>query len=290
MIQNQQSLLTQVPCTCGELFQGTLDGEPCLVSCPIDINSTGKPIVKGVSEPSTLNRKTAQALKWFAEHAGQSIDISIDNPLPAGRGYGTSTADIGAALFTASRMLNHHLTAIEAAQIAVKIEPTDSTFFPGLALFDHRNGQFTLRLGDAPSARLIMLDPGGVVDSEAYNAHDWRKPLAKISREHRQAFQLLQHGIAAGDLLEIGEASTLSAKVHQTILFNPLVDLAISLSKQLGAAGICRAHSGTIVGLIFPEEYDHRAVVEQILRSLPDAVQWKEASLVGGGPIYEGVG
>jgi len=25
-----------LPGTCGELFQGLVDGEPCLVSCPID--------------------------------------------------------------------------------------------------------------------------------------------------------------------------------------------------------------------------------------------------------------
>ena len=29
-----------LPGTCGELVQGTLDGEPCLISCPIDYYSS----------------------------------------------------------------------------------------------------------------------------------------------------------------------------------------------------------------------------------------------------------
>src|SRR5262247_3312810 len=35
----QRTVRVALPGTCGELVQGTLDGEPCLISCPIDFYS-----------------------------------------------------------------------------------------------------------------------------------------------------------------------------------------------------------------------------------------------------------
>lgn len=287
MIQNRQSLLTQVPCTCGELFQGTLDGQPCLVSCPIDVYSTARIGTVADGDPTDGRRKVVRALGWVARHTGREIGVAIDNPLPVGRGYGTSTADIGAALFAASEELDFALTAWQASQIAAQIEPTDSTLFPGLALFDHRGARFQVPLGSTPPARVIILDPGGVVDSEGFNAQDWHNALARLAPQHRSAFQLLQQGVAEGDLLAIGEAATLSAVCHQAILDNPLVARVAALAKQLGAAGICRAHSGTLVGLIFPIDYDCASAAHFLSQNLPVVVRISHALLTGGGAMHD---
>jgi L-threonine kinase len=279
-----KSNIVAIPCTCGELFQGTVDGEPCLVSCPIDIFSVGKCYMEERDTPVFNSPKTVRATEILNDRTGRKINTEVKNPLPVGRGYGTSTADIGAALFSADGAFGLNLTPLEAARIAVQVEPTDSTFFAGLTLFDHRAGRFYQSLGDAPRARLIILDPGGMVDSEAFNACDWRTSLQKLAKDHQHAFELLQQGIAAGDLRMIGAAATLSASLHQAILYNPLVELALSFVNKVGAAGICRAHSGTIVGLIFPEDYDLDAAVKTISHLIPGSVHLKEALLVGGGP------
>ena len=273
-----------LPCTCGELFQGSLDGETCLVSCPINLYSQATTAYNQSENLPPEMRKTRQALHLLAERTGQKTEIKLHNPLPSGRGYGTSTADIGAALFCTSRMLHLDLSAMDAANIAVQVEPTDSTLFNGLTLFDHRTGCFQEFLGEAPPAWLLILDPGGVVDSGDFNAHDWKEVLRRLAPHHRLAFQLLQEGITNADLFAIGEAASLSARCHQAILFNPLVDLALSLRKKLGAAGICRAHSGTIVGLIFPEEIDREAACAEISRYLAHPIQIRTANLIGGGP------
>jgi L-threonine kinase len=275
-----------IPCTCGELFQGALDGEPCLVSCPIDILSTANIIVDTAPYPQkSRGKKVERALDWIFKRTGHKFEVEIKNPLPTGRGYGTSTADIGATLFAASRTANFELTACEASQIAVQIEPTDSILFSGLSLFAHRTGQFYTYLGATPAAQLIILDPGGIVDSETFNARDWSKPLYKLAHDQQKAFQVLQQGVASADLQAIGEASTLSAIYHQTILFNPLIDIALSLTKQLGAAGICRAHSGTIVGLIFQKDCAVDEIMKCLSHKLPSAIQIRSASLVGGGVV-----
>ena len=273
-----------LPATCGELFQGSLDGEACLVSCPINLYSRATSTHRQSETLPPEMRKTRQALQLFAERTGQKIDIKLHNPLPSGRGYGTSTADIGAALFCAGRMLQFDLSARDAANIAVQVEPTDSTLFNGLTLFDHRTGRFHEFLGEAPPAWLLILDPGGMVDSQDFNAQDWKEALRRLAPHHRLAFNLLQQGIANADLLAIGEAASLSASHHQAILFNPLVDLALSLRKKIGAAGVCRAHSGTIVGMIFPADIDQEAACAEISRHLDCSIHIKTGNLIGGGP------
>jgi L-threonine kinase len=226
------------------------------------------------------------ALDWLAMRTGRRVTVEVSNPLPSGRGYGTSTADIGAALFAAGRALNYELTPVEASQAAVQIDPTDSSLLPGLTLFDHRAGRFQEFLGEAPSARLFILDPGGTIDSEAFNACNWRDSLTRIAREQELAFQILKQGVEDGDLEAIGEGATLSAEAHQTILYNAWVDTARSLGKELGSAGICRAHSGTVVGLLFPIDIDCRAVAYFLTQKLPGIIHIRQALLTGGGPVY----
>lgn len=284
---NQQNypVGASVPCTCGELFQGTLDGEPCLVSCPINIFSKGSISFDQAGFSPLFSSKVQKALHRLTQHK-MDFTITVDNPLPVGRGFGTSTADIGAALFTASHALQIQLTAQQAAGIALQVEPTDSTFFQGLNLLDHREGKFQQYLGEAIPAQLIILDPGGMVDTEAYNQRDLRGALSAMQADHLQAFNLLQYGINHADLFALAEAATLSAKVHQTILYNPLIEIALPFVSQLGAAGICRAHSGTVVGLLLPDKADIKSAVRFLKTRIPGTVQIRCAALIGGGVTY----
>jgi L-threonine kinase len=277
-----------VPCTCGELFQGLLDGEPCLVSCPIARYSTAQVGGPGVS--TRLPRKAAAALKILLPEENEQIPVWLDSPLPAGRGFGASTADIGAVLFAAAAAYGMELTGEQAARLAVAIEPTDSTLFPGLALFDHRQGRFFHPLGDAPALTLLILDPGGCVDSETFNRQDLLPALARLAREQRSAFDQLQTGITAGDLEAIGAAASRSAQLHQSILFNPLLETAAALAVEVGALGICRAHSGTVLGLLFdPKQWDAPRVTRAAAARIPSGVQTFSAALVGGGPRDAGL-
>jgi L-threonine kinase len=211
--------------------------------------------------------------------------VDLVSPLPAGRGYGTSTADIGAVLFAAARAQGIDLSGESASRLAVAIEPTDSTLFGGLTLFDHRQGRFFQPLGAAPMLKVILLDPGGFVDSEEFNWPDPHPALARLAREHRQAFDLLQSGVAARDLDAIGAAATQSARLHQAVLFNPLLEAAAGLARELGALGICRAHSGTILGLLFdPAACDDTAITHWLSERIPSGVKIISTRLVDGGP------
>jgi L-threonine kinase len=131
------------------------------------------------------------------------------------------------------------------------------------------------------------LDPGGKVDSEVFNAGDWNSALAKLAGQHRAAFDLLQQGLAAQDLCAVAEAATLSARTHQKILYNPLLEWAQALARETGAVGICRAHSGTVVGLLFHKaSFDKRSIVPYLRKQLPVRIRLHSTELTGGGPRF----
>ena len=275
-----------LPCTCGELFQGTLEGEACLVSCPIAIYSCAG-VQTDSLKPCPPGQKTRRALGILRKGWPRQTQIWVRTPLPVGRGYGTSTADIGAALAAVCAAEGRELPAGEAARIAVRVEPTDSTLFPGLTLFAHRSGKFRHSLGPAPAAQILIIDPGGFVDTQAFNRRDWRAQLAGLRDAHTHAFEMLREGIENADVDLIGHAASLSSRLHQRLLFNPLLEKVLWLSDQVGAAGVCRAHSGTILGLLLPGERDDLDALIQFGRShLPAGLDWVPTQLTGGGARF----
>jgi len=272
-----------MPYTCGELFQGTLQDEPCLVSCPIAIGSEAS-FEEPRENSAYPGRKVQEALKKFQPGLIAPQELRVQTRLPVGRGFGTSTADIGSALFAVSAHCGIELSAEEAALLAVSVEPTDSTFFPGLALFAHRSGKFNQVLGAVPAMKILIADPGGFVDSEEFNNRDWKAALKRLSGAHNDAFTMLCAGIEKADRNLIGQAASLSAHIHQKILFNPLLDDALRIAKQIGAAGVCRAHSGTIFGFLLAEEHDDEVeLIDYCQKHLPGKLNWISTHILGGG-------
>lgn len=279
-----------VPGTCGELVQGTLDGIPCLVSCPIASYSVAE-VQYGLGSGWSLHpdvAKTRMALCYgleYLELSGSGGRVHLYSDLPHGRGYGSSTADIGATLFALGHATGHALQPAEVAHLALRVEPTDGSLFPGWVLWDHRGGQIYEEFGAPPLLSVIVLDPGGEVDTIAYNQQIHTPILQSLAAQHREAFALLQEGIKHGDATAIGAAATLSAVTHQKILLNPLLDLALSLAQNIGAVGVCRAHSGTIIGLLVdPHDTDISFACTLARQRCPQTVKIYGLSVISGGP------
>lgn len=279
-----------VPGTCGELVQGSLDGTPCLVSCPIASYSVVE-VHYGVGSGWSLKpglAKTTAALRYglqYLDLADSSGCVRLSSALPHGRGYGSSTADIGATLFALGHATGRALLPAEVARLALRVEPTDGSLFPGWVLWDHRGGQICEELGAPPLLSVIVLDPGGEVDTVAYNRRAHAPILRMLAAQHREAFALLREGIKHGDAAAIGAAATLSAVAHQDLLPNPLLDLALRLAQDIGAVGVCRAHSGTIIGLLIdPHETEMSNACRLARQRCPETVDIYGLSVIGGGP------
>jgi len=278
-----------VPATCGELVQGTLDGIPCLVSCPIDTYSVAE--VCHTHTPAwdvPCDRpKTMAGLRAGMRYLGRSggLRLRLHSSLPPGRGYGTSTADMAAALYALGHAVGRPLQPAEAARLLVEVEPSDSTVLPGLALLAHRTARFHERLGAAPPLHVLVIDPGGQVDTVAFNRLDHRPALRRLAAAHREAFDLLRTSLRQRDWRGVGEASTRSAQLHQGILPNPWLDDVCHLSTSVGGLGVCRAHSGTLLGILLDaDEEGARAAWQFVARHLPREVSVRLHHLCDGGP------
>jgi len=285
----ERAVRVALPGTCGELVQGTLDGEPCLISCPIGCYSIAEVHFQSwagwtVPEHATKTRAALQAGLAYLGQTASGGYVCLHTELPRGRGYGSSTADIGATLYALGQAAGRGFTPTEVGRLAVHIEPSDSSLFPGLALWDHRYGQVYEDLGPPPALAVVILDPGGVVDTLAFNRLDHREVLRQLAPQHGEAFTLLREGLRQGNLEAMGAAATLSATAHQAILANPWLEPALSLARDVRALGVCRAHSGTLLGLLLdPRDADIARITALAARRFAPAVTVCSRSLVSGG-------
>ena len=278
-----------VPMTCGELVQGSCHGSPFLVSCPIDryarvsaeVDATGR-----TTGPVGRTKAVAAARRTLAQlgHPSLGVRLDVSSDLPVGRGFGTSTADVVGAIVATGRALGRELSPEVIARLAVEVEPSDGTLFPGLAIFDHRQGSRWEMLGRAPELTVVVLDFGGSLDTVAHNAALDLGALERRSGLDERALELLRRGVADADPGAIGEAATISTLANQPIAPKPALPAVLAVAARLRAWGVCAAHSGTALGLLLPpdEELAARAMTEA-RRSVPGLVDIWATRLVDGG-------
>jgi L-threonine kinase len=255
-----------MPGTCGELIQGWLAdwAEPVLVSCPIPLYS--RVTVELQSEPAIhlLNGsghclKSRQAARLALDTLGRpdvGARVSLSSQLPPGRGMASSTADVIGVMVGVAHALDHALTTAKLARLACQIEPSDSTMFSGLALLAYRGSSQSCVLGTPPALPLLMLDPGYTVDTLAYNARLNLAGVRRLAATTQAALDLLRQGLSQAEPAAIGAAATLSAMSYQSVSASPLLEQAKSWAEDTGALGLVRAHSGSVVGLLYPAHTD----------------------------------
>lgn len=249
------SLLTAMPGTCGELFQGVVDGVPCLVSCPVDRFavlrvSSGR---TALSIPPGMV-KTKRALLRAGRVLPMSAGLSVERieALPEGMGYASSTADILCALYGAAALSGASLEPDRATRIALSVEPTDSIAWPGLALLDHREGRIMEFLGPPPPMDVLVLHWGGTVDTVRFNVRDVAASLAALAPIYEEALALLREGVLRCSPEAVAEGASLSADACSGWADKPHLEECRALCLALGGIGVCVAHSGTLYGVLFP--------------------------------------
>jgi L-threonine kinase len=270
-----------LPATCGEWVQGTLDGVPCLVSCAINWHASVRLELQGTngSEPRPPTRTgQTQARPGASDHSladlwqlppdrpkavcalrralaarnvpGSGGALIVQNPLPRGRGYASSTVDVAGTIFAVGESVGTPFTPAEVARLATAVEPSDSIMFTRPTLLAHRDASFFRPLGPSPRLAVVVLDPGGNVDTLAFNCEDHGPIMKELAPQHRDLFAMLEAGLEQDDAALVARAATGSALTHQRILYSELVECVSGWMGRIGAIGICRAHSGTLVGLL----------------------------------------
>jgi L-threonine kinase len=235
--------------------QGTLDGRPFLVSCPINryssvtVRATQTGLIEGPPERSKALAAACATLSYLGCPT-QGLSLAISSNLPIGRGFGSSTADVVGAIAAVARLFGLDLWPEEIARLAVAIEPSDSTMFPGLALLDHRGASRWRLIGQPVPATLLVLELAGAVDTVGFNAQLDLERWWGLAPQHAWALDTLMAGLVERDLAKIGAASTASTRAQQELLPKAELAAALDLLTRLDGLGICAAHSGTALGLL----------------------------------------
>ncbi len=280
------------PGTCGELAQGLLDDRLLMVTCPVDLFATAAVELshgmgRVVAPPGSP--KTARAVRLSLSYLGRGdLDarVGIESPFPRGKGMASSTADIVAAVNAVAAALGARLSAREQADLALGVEPSDGVMIPGVALFDHRHGQIAESLGQPPRMRVLILEFAGTVHTQPFNSVDRRKLIEPQAARFREAVELIRAGLKGGDPQLIGRGASLSTVAHQSVLPKPQLPGVLALGRDAGASGVNAAHSGTVLGLLFPDDAERVSWARRrAWKRVPHLVSIRERRLIGGGVI-----
>ena len=246
--------VAQCPASCGELIQGWILGGEKLVSCPVDWYSTVE-VSAGSPLPAErpLSRRMVETLlaHWhYPPQLSRDLRIRIDSSIPVAKGIASSTADLAATAVATARHLGHALDEAELARLCVSLEPTDSTLFRQLTLFDHRGAATRIACPAPPPLDLLVLESPLTLRTSDYHRLPRREQLRRDAPVLDLAWQKVQEACQRGDPRRLGEAATLSAIASQKLLPKPQFAALLTLVEEYDLYGLNVAHSGSVVGLM----------------------------------------
>jgi L-threonine kinase len=284
------SATAMAPATAGELVQGYLDGHDFLIHSPIDLYARASVRISlreraapaGVAPPAcsvvgesacgvTLDAgpfwKVSQLVSRMAassrlRHRVAHVEVRIHSPIPRGKGLASSTADLTAAAVALRRALGSARPGAGLGRLLCAVEPSDLVHYRGINLVDQLRGRRLLHLGAAPPLGVILIDclPKRTVETVAFDRAAARAHAERHAPALRRALALVSDGCRLGDARLVADGATVSAEVNQRLMPKPGFAALTGLIGQ-GALGICCAHTGTALGLL----YDRRAPVGPLL-------------------------
>ena len=278
----------QVPGTCGELAQGYMKDANFLITCPINIYSRiSLRLVKSRSMTHPQNKWKAnkaimKTLEFYGENAG--FELVIDSDIPMGKGMASSTADIVGASFAAAWAIGEEISAEQVAKIALSIEPSDGTMFPAISMFDYINGKYHEVLGAPFDVYAVIIDDGGFIDTQEFNRIDYTEMRKKNEGLLGTSVNLIREALCEKSYYKLGLGASISSFCNQEILFKEKLEEIDQLSRLFDASGVCVAHSGTVIGVIF--QPDLKAVnkfIKALEKKYKNGFVFRVARLVGGG-------
>ena len=284
------SATVRAPGVCGELAQGVIEGIHFLVTCPVDFYSRVKVDIysdgPGVEAPQDCDKAAAAVRRtlFHLKNAKVRAKLTINNPIPRGKGMASSSADLAAAIAATGLALGEEISPYQIAQIALSIEPTDGIMIPGVALFDHRAGIIRESLGPPPPMEIVALDLGGTVDTVQFNMVDRFQRWQSVDEQTGEALRLLRRGIEEQDPELVGRGASISAEASQTVLAKPRLAEVKEFAESVGAVGVNVGHSGTIMGVLLDaRERRGKSTYHKALSAFPDAESVYHFRLLGGG-------
>ena len=174
--------------------------------------------------------------------------MQLTSELPRGKGMASSSADIAAVLAAGSLALGQPLAPEAILHLAVQVEPTDAVFLPGIVCLNQVTGRVQRVYSNLSHPYLTIFDTGGTVDTA-----DCHACAAKAEESGSRPWTDLLEALAEGER-RMAEAATQSALWNQARLPKHCLEALLQQARDIGALGLVAAHSGTVIGVIWPSQ------------------------------------
>ena len=231
--------------TCGELAQGFFDGEPILITCPIEKFSTVT-VSDEFSGVESLGSKSLAMLDKVLKYFGAEefkFGVRLTSQLPRGKGMASSSADIAAVASAVALSLGKNFSPAELGKLCTQIEPTDGIFYAGVVAMNPLTGRLLKKIHVQEKFQIAVFDYGGEVDTLKFNR---RSDFIFPTLDDEINFALMKN----------------SALANQKILYKRNLEELMIFAGNIGAVAVNVAHSGTVAGIFFHE--DDSGVEEKI--------------------------
>jgi uncharacterized protein involved in propanediol utilization len=198
-------------------------------------------------------RAIRAALEWL-ESRYRGGRLALHSNIADGRGFGSSTADVVAAIRAVAAANETSVSSEVIARLAIEAEiASDPTMFaPSLVLFAQREAQILERLAcSVPAFEVLGVD----ADPAGPEVDTLRHPLPRYDEIERNQFAQLRERLRAGlesrDLQQIASVASASSVINERYLPKRHFASIRQIAHDVGALGIQVAHSGSIMGLLF---------------------------------------
>lgn len=242
------------PASCGELIQGWILGGEKLISCPVNWFShvsvtDGTPMV---NERPRMRQMLNSVIAYLdlPIDSQDALRIEYISTIPIAKGMASSTADIAATAQATARHFGTSLDEATLARLCVQLEPTDSTLFHQLTLFDHQTAKTQIASNWQPSIDILILESPHTLNTADYHRLDRQSSLLNNADVLEKAWRLFCTAANEDNHAKLGEACTLSAIASQQTLNKLAFNELLTIVEDEGVYGLNVAHSGSVVGLL----------------------------------------
>lgn len=178
--------------------------------------------------------------------------LTFNTAIPMGSGYGSSTADVVAAIRAAAGALGADLRRSVICRLAVAAEvASDALVFGEQAvLFAHREGRVLETFpGDYPPLLVVGFASRDDTAVDTVSFTPARYDSAEIE-SFRVLRALARRAIDKQDATLLGRVATASARINQRYLPKRHFEALLWIADEAGCCGVQVAHSGNLMGVL----------------------------------------
>lgn len=178
--------------------------------------------------------------------------LLVRSNIPVGHGYGSSSADVIAAIRAVFDAFSRVAQAETASRIAVAAEAASDAiaFEETSVLFAHREGRVLEYLGgNLPPLALISFKPADALPVATTTLARARYNASEIQLL-RCALAAVKRAVRQQDPRLLGKAASLSARISQRHLPKSGFEIALAVADRHRAEGLQVSHSGSLMGIM----------------------------------------